>query len=115
MSLLFSKVEISTESESAEFLMGGIPRDEDDLKGWLAYDNFTEAVEDEMEISVHAEAYLYGGGETVQASPEEVAYFYSRISGNPDFLSERCDNIEDVDYAFTLSPDENEYYDYLEM
>lgn len=115
MSLLFSKVAISTESESAEFLMGGIPRDEDDLNGWLAYKNFAEAVEDDTEISVHAEAYLYGGGETVQASPEEIAYFYSRIAGKPDFLSERCDNIEDVDYAFTLSPDKNEYYKYLGM
>lgn len=108
MSLLFSKVEISTESESVEFLMGGIPRDEDDLKGWLAYDNFAEDVEDETEITVHVEAFLYGGGETVQASAEEIAYFYSRIDGNPDFLSERCDNIEDVDYAFLLTPKENE-------
>lgn len=115
MSLLFSNVILTTENEAEEFMMGGIPRDEDDLKGWLAYENFVEAIEDETEISVHAEAYLYGGGETVQASPEEVAYFYSRINGNPDFLSERCDNIENVDFAFTFSLEKKNGYDFSEM
>lgn len=99
MSLLFSNVEVTTENESVEFLMGGIPRDEDDLKGWLAYEDFVEVIEDETEISVYAEAYIYGGGESIQASAEEIAYFYSRINGNPDFLSERCDNIEDVNLS----------------
>ncbi len=33
-----------------------------------------ENVDAETEVSVHAEVYLYGGEETVTATPEEVAY-----------------------------------------
>jgi len=115
MSLLFSQVELSTDTESVDFLMGGIPREEDDLKNWMAYEHFVEAVDDDTEICVHAEAYLYGGGETVEASPEEVAYMYSRIQNDSDFLNTRCDNIEDVDFAFLITPDEENSYDFMEL
>lgn len=32
-----------------------------------------------MDISIHVDAYLYGEGEIVKATPEEVAYMYKRI------------------------------------
>ena len=115
MSLLFSNVEMTTDTETCEFMVGGIPREEDDFSGWLAYENFIEGLEDNTEISVHVEAYLYGGGETFVASPEEVAYFYSRIKGNEDFLSERCDNIEDVDFTISHSPNELFGSDFIEL
>ena len=63
-------------------------------------------LENESDIQVHAEAYIYGEGDTVRATPEEIAYFMQRIEMQEDFLSDRCDNIEDVDFTFSWSPDE---------
>lgn len=115
MSILFSQVTLNDGNAECEFLMSGIPREADDMSGWTAYENFMEGVEDESEVAVHVEAYLYGGGETVRATPEEVAYMYSRIANNPDFLSDRCDNIEDVDFTIPWSPDELFGQDFVEL
>ena len=79
MALLFSAVRITAGDDEVEFLVGGIPRELDDLEGWSAFDDFTENITEETEIEVHALAYLYGEGETVDASPEEVAYFMKRM------------------------------------
>ena len=48
----------------------------------------------------------YGEGETVKATPEEVAYFTMRADADEKFLHDRCDNIEDVDFTIRRSPDE---------
>ena len=80
MALLFSAVRITAGDDEVEFLVGGIPRELDDLEGWSAFDDFTENITEETEIEVHALAYLYGEGETVDASPEEVAYFMKRMA-----------------------------------
>ena len=61
--------------------------------------------DEETEVSVHAEAYLYGEEETYKATPEEVAYFMMRMNQDETFLS-RCDNIESVDFTISWSPDE---------
>ena len=108
MSLLFSAVTVTADNEEIEFTVGGIPREYDDLAGWTAFEDFMEDVDAETEVSVHAEAYLYGGEETVTATPEEVAYLMLRMERDENFLAEHCDNIEDVDFSFLLSPDE--YY-----
>ena len=108
MSLLFSAVTVTADNEEIEFTVGGIPREYDDLAGWTAFEDFMEDVDAETEVSVHAEAYLYGGEETVTATPEEVAYLMMRMERDENFLAEHCDNIEDVDFSFLLSPDE--YY-----
>ena len=50
-------------------------------------------------IDVHVEAYLYGEGETVTATPEEVAYMMMRMDWDPEFLADRCDNIGDRDFV----------------
>lgn len=106
MALLFSAVRITAGDDEVEFLVGGIPRELGDLEGWSAFDDFTENITEETEIEVHALAYLYGEGETVDASPEEVAYFMKRMDMNYSFLSDHCDNIEDVDFTIQWSPDE---------
>ena len=108
MALLFSVVTVTAGNEESEFTVGGIPREYDDLAGWTAFEDFMEDVDAETEVSVHAEAYLYGGEETVTATPEEVAYLMMRMERDENFLAEHCDNIEDVDFSFLLSPDE--YY-----
>ena len=106
MALLFSAVRITAGDDEVEFLVGGIPRELDDLEGWSAFDDFTENITEETEIEVHALAYLYGEGETVDASPEEVAYFMKRMDMNHSFLTDHCDNTEDVDFTIQWSPDE---------
>lgn len=108
MALLFSAVTVATGDKETEFIVGGIPREYDDLVGWTAFDDFVENIGTETEVGVHAEAYLYGGEETVTATPEEVAYLMMRIDRDETFLAVHCDNIEDVDFSFLQSP--NEYY-----
>lgn len=109
MALLFSAVTVTAGNEEIEFTVGGIPREYDDLVGWTAFDDFMENADAETEASVHSEAYLYGGEETVTATPEEVAYLTMRMEQDDRFLAAHCDNIEAVDFSFLLSLEE--YYE----
>ena len=106
MAVLFSAVTVTAGDQEKEFLVRGIPRGLGDIEGYTAFEEFMEDIDEETEVSVHAEAYLYGEGETYTATLEELAYFYLRIEMREDFLSARCDNIEDVDFTFGWSPDE---------
>ncbi|MBQ8910769.1 MAG: hypothetical protein IJY91_07010 [Oscillospiraceae bacterium] len=106
MALQFSAVTVTANDQEVEFLVGGIPREFDDLEGWTAFDNYMEELDEETEVSVHAEAYLYGEGESVRATPEEVAYIMKRMNMKDDFLTSRCDNIESVDFTIKWSPEE---------
>ena len=54
MALLFSAVTVTAGYDEAEFTVGGIPREYDDLVGWTAFDDFMENVDAETEVSVHA-------------------------------------------------------------
>ena len=107
MSILFSSVTISAAENDTEFFVGGIPREPSDLEGCTAFDNFIEELEGETEVSVHVAAYLYGEQETVRATPEEIAYFMKRIEMQSDFLNRSCDCIENSDFAFSWTPNEN--------
>ena len=74
MAVQFSHVRVSTpDGNQTEFLVCGIPREFDDFEYYTAFEDFLDSIEEETEISVHAEAYLYGEGETYKASIEEVA------------------------------------------
>lgn len=42
MALLFSKVTMTGDGYETEFLVGGIPREYEDLEGWCAADDFLE-------------------------------------------------------------------------
>lgn len=108
MALLFSAVTVTAGDEEIELMVRGIPRECDDLVGWTAFDDFIENIDAETEVSVHAEAYLYGGEETVTATPEEVAYLMMRMEKDENFLAKHCGNIENVDFSFFQTPDE--YY-----
>lgn len=74
MALLFSAVTVTANDQEVEFLVGGIPREFDDLEGWTAFDNFMEDINEETEVSVHAKAYLYGGEETYKATEIQQMY-----------------------------------------
>ena len=93
MALLFSHVRVSTpDGNEAEFLVAGIPREYEDVEGYTKLDEFLSEIDEDTEISFHAEAYLYGEGETFIASIEEVAYFHLRMQKDENFLSGHCDN-----------------------
>lgn len=42
MALLFSAVTVTAGYDEAEFTVGGMPREYDDLVGWTAFDDFME-------------------------------------------------------------------------
>ena len=73
MAVLFSAVTLSANDQEVEFFVGGIPSEYDDLEGRTAFENFMEDIDEETEVSVHAEVYLYGEAESYKATPEEVA------------------------------------------
>ena len=106
MAVLFSAVTLTVGKNQVEFLAAGIPRAADDLEGWAAVEDFMDELDAEQEVGVHVEAYLYGEGETVGATPEEVAYFTMRADADEEFLHDHCDNIEDTDFTIRWSPDE---------
>ncbi len=107
MALLFSHVRVSSpDGNEAEFLVSGIPRELEDFDYYTKFEDFIDSIEEDTEITVHAEAYLYGEGEAFKASIEEVAYLTLRMSKDDNFLSGHCDNIESVDFTCNYSPDE---------
>lgn len=106
MAVVFSAVTLTADNNQVEFLAAGIPRDADDLEGWAAFEDFMDDLDSEQEVGVHVEAYLYGEGETVKATPEEVVYFTMRTDADEEFLHDHCDNIEDADFTIRWSPDE---------
>ena len=72
-------------------------------------------VSDDANIDVHVEAYLYGDGETVRATPEELAYMIQRLEHDPLFLRDHCNNTADCDFEIHYTPDELFSEDFLEM
>ena len=106
MAILFSAVTATADDEQVEFLCAGIPRELDDLEGWVAFEDFLGEIDKSTEVAVHVESYLYGEAETYTATPEEVAYMQIRIDMDENFLSGHCDNIENSDFQFNWLPDE---------
>ena len=98
MSLRFSRVTLYSAGKTASFLVGGIPKSRADLQGWTAYDNFVSGTSRYTAINAHVETFLYGGEEPVDATPEEVAYFYKRIERQPDFIESRAEKINETDF-----------------
>ena len=107
MALLFSTVTVTAETADAEFLVFGVPASSEDLEDWIAFSDLLDRLDREQELSVHVETYLYGEGETVRATPEEVAYLTMRSERDPAFLSRHCDNIADSDFTVEWTPEED--------
>lgn len=88
MALVFSKVSIDTDGESLEFLVSGSPRNENGLKGWVAYEDFIKRHKAQTKAKI--QPYYYGSAQPYKATPEEVAYMDMRWKNQPDFLEKRC-------------------------
>ena len=115
MSLLFSKVTIQSDSDEVEFMVGGFPTEPDDLTRCDEYQDFLDEIDDETSISVHVDAYVCGNGETIRASPDEVAEISALIEAEPDFLSEQCDCVGETDFEIQWSPIESYFNEDYEM
>ena len=57
MALLFSQVTVTAGNDTVSFLVGGIPREYDDLEDWDEFDDFLKYIDEETEVLVHADAY----------------------------------------------------------
>ena len=90
MAILFSVVTMKSGEAKSEFLVGGIPRIKNDLKGWVAYEKFMDELSGKQEITVTVEPYLYGDGVIETATVEEVAYMKIRMEKCADFIEMRC-------------------------
>ena len=106
MALLFSAVTVTAGEDEIELLVGGIPREYDDLEGWSEFDDLMYFISEETEVSVCAEAYLYGEGESMRASPEEINDLMQRMKDDTGFLNRCCSNLESVNFTFVWSPEE---------
>ena len=95
MALLFSQVTVTAGNDAVSFLVGGIPREYDDLEDWDEFDDFLKYIDEETEVLVHADAYLYGEGETSEASYSDILQFSSQLKSGSSFLTDYCDNIEE--------------------
>lgn len=88
MAILFSNVAIQSDFDEVEFIIGGFPTEPDDLARCDEYQDFLDEIDDETSVIVHVDAYICGNGETIRASPNEVAEISVRIEAEPDFLSD---------------------------
>lgn len=61
MALLFSAVTVTAGEDEIELLVGGIPREYDDLEGWSEFDDLMCFISEETEVSVRAEACALPG------------------------------------------------------
>ena len=98
MSLRFSRVTLSSNGNTTSFLVGGIPACRSDLIGWTGYENFMRETGRYQTVNAHVESFLYGGEESFDAAPEEVAYFYKRIERQPDVIENRTEKIGESDF-----------------
>ena len=87
-----------TEDKAAIFLVSGMPCSKEDLDCWTAFQTFIADIEESRGINVCVETFLYGDGEAVDATPEEVAYIYKRVSMRPDFIEARTHKVSDSEF-----------------
>lgn len=115
MALRFSHVTVVSDQVSESLLVGGVSDEYEDLEGWRIFDRFLDEIDEGTEVSVHVESYLYGDGDAVDATPEEIVYLMNRIAMRPDFLSARCKKAEESDFSFARSADERFNFSFLEQ
>ena len=98
MSLRFSRVTLYSDGKTTSFLAGGIPTCRQDLHGWTAFESLLHDTCRYHTVNAHVESFLYGGEEPLDATPEEIVYFYKRIERQPDFIESRTEKICESDF-----------------
>lgn len=105
--IIFSKIKANAKSGGDIYkgLVSGIPYNLTDLEGWKDFELFLAGLDDDF-VEVEVQVFGYGEGETVQATPEEVAYMYMRLKMRPDFLETRCNKLSTHTFNFDWTPSE---------
>ena len=106
IAILFSQVKVQSADQSETFIISGIPKEYDDLTASVQLEWFLQDIDSDETVQVHADAFLYGEGEVVNATHAELCYFVDRIMLNPNFLESRCQSVGSSDFSFSWSPDE---------
>lgn len=102
MSIRFSRVTAMTNDKAAVFLVGGIPESQNDLDSWTAFESFTESLKENEVITSKVETFEYGEDVPVDATPEEIAYFYMRIERDADFIERRTEKTGESEFVLWL-------------
>lgn len=103
MSILFSAVGIKAGDVELKFLVGGIPRELDDLEKYVRVANLLMDQSEDVQVTVQASAYCCGVGVPEPASWDDLLRIMLQMEENPNFLSERCVHVEDVSFTFDWS------------
>ena len=103
MAILFSAVGIKAGNVELQFLTGGIPRELDDLEKYVRVENLLIDQDEDVEVTVRATAYRYGVGEAEPAQWDDLPRIMIQMEENPNFLSEQCNHVEDVQFSFDWS------------
>ena len=74
-SLIFSEVDLCGGGCTMEFLAPGIP-DQNDIEENENYQHFQNYFDEPVEVSVNVRSYLFGNGESVSASENELVYIH---------------------------------------
>ena len=106
IAILFSQVKVQVGDQSETFLIDGIPKEYDDLTASRQLEWFLQDIDSDATVQVHADAYLYGEGEVVNANYAELCYFLDRMRLNPNFLESRCQSAGSSDFSFNWSQEE---------
>ena len=106
IAILFSQVKVQCADQTETFLIGGIPKEYEDLSDSIQLEWFLQVYDSDINVQVHADAYLYGEGEVVNANHAELCYFLDRIRLNPNFLESRCQSAGSSDFSFDWCPEE---------
>lgn len=103
MAILFSAVGIKAGDTELQFLTGGIPRELDDLEKYVRVENLLIDQDEDVEVTVSATAYRYGVGEAEPARWDDLPRILMKMEEDENFLSEKCDHVEDVQFSFDWS------------
>ena len=98
MAILFSQVMALSDEEKVDFMVGGIPREVSDLRGWNVFEDFLKTLKPDSKVVVFVTTYKYGEGEECDAKPYEVADFQQRLKIRPNFLESSCIKISYSDF-----------------
>ena len=105
MAIVFSKIKLTTDTLEAQFFACGSVKEAEELDSYTLYHEFIDELDSKTEIDVHVDTHIYGEGELLIATPEEMAYITIRHRDDPNFLS-RCKKIDESDFRFAYSPEE---------
>ena len=72
MAVQFSAVTVSADDNTTKLYVGGIPQSYDDLEGWRIFEEFLGELEQETEVHIQAQSYLYGGEEDIRIKFDSV-------------------------------------------